>query len=154
MSEKLMFNNDGSAKLNLNTGGSYVVTQWYKSSLAVFEESSFRRYLEELEYSFGDNDNARIAILYFLSAATTMIHQINGGWRISDKLRDYTRSGEEDLYFDDCPDKFISNNDLPVVLIASKNNIDKAIRMTHDKHRADSVIRDKHEYQRLQSLTA
>lgn len=135
MSTKVLFNDDGSMKLDLGNDGNYVMTKWYKRSLAIFRENSFKKYLNELDTKYSDNGNGHSVIRYFLSAAVTMMYKDGDGWSIPQPLKDYAVSDGEDLYMDVCKDEFKFDRDLPVVLLASQSNIEEAIRMTEEKHK-------------------
>ena len=62
------------------------MTKWYGSSLAIFEEKAFQKYLRKLDTEFRDNNHGRSVIRYFLSAAVTMVTKDEAGWLIPPAL--------------------------------------------------------------------
>lgn len=64
---------DGCTDLQLDSSKHYIVTKWYGSSLAIFEEAAFHQYLRRLDTDFKDNGHGQSVIRYFLSAAVTMM---------------------------------------------------------------------------------
>ena len=46
---------DGCTDLQLDSSKHYIVTKWYGSSLAIFEEAAFHQYLRRLDTDFKDS---------------------------------------------------------------------------------------------------
>ena len=46
---------DGCTDLQMDSNKQYIVTKWYGSSLAIFEEAAFQKYLRRLDTDFKDN---------------------------------------------------------------------------------------------------
>ena len=45
---------DGCTDLQMDSNKQYIVTKWYGSSLAIFEEAAFQKYLRRLDTDFKD----------------------------------------------------------------------------------------------------
>ena len=73
---------DGCTDLQMDSNKQYIVTKWYGSSLAIFEEAAFQKYLRRLDTDIKDNGHGQSVIRYFLSAAVTMMTEESDGWRI------------------------------------------------------------------------
>ena len=50
---------DGCTDLQLDSSKHYIVTKWYGSSLAIFEEAAFHQYLRRLDTDFKDNGHGQ-----------------------------------------------------------------------------------------------
>ena len=134
MGNRVVFTDDGSAILDLSPDGEYIITKWYKSSLAVFEERKFRKYISALETKYADNGHGSSVMRYFLSAAVSMMSMGEEGWKIPQVLKEYAAGGSGQLCALFCPDKLRCSMDLPLMLIASEENMDGAMNMTIEKH--------------------
>ena len=116
---------DGCTDLQLDSSKHYIVTKWYGSSLAIFEEAAFHQYLRRLDTDFKDNGHGQSVIRYFLSAAVTMMTEETEGWRIPPEL-EYWQCEINSSYRDS----------LPVFVVAASGNMDSAIEMTRKRHAA------------------
>ena len=127
-------NEDGCMDLALDQSSNYIMTKWYGQSLAVFEESAFQRYLNQLDTRFKDNGNGRSVIRYFLSAAVTAMEGTGGGWILPDELREYAVPGGDPLFCEACPDNVQYKDSMPVCLLASEAHMASALEQTQERH--------------------
>ncbi len=135
MSEKVDFYENGSMKLNLSQDDRYVMTKWYKSSVAIFNEKDFRKYLNGLDTKYQTNGNGRSVIRYFLSAALTLVCKNGEGWSFPDTLREYALPDGGDLYMFERPEEYRGFPDIPLILLAAQGNVGAAVKMTEKMHR-------------------
>ena len=113
---------DGCTDLQMDSNKQYIVTKWYGSSLAIFEEAAFQKYLRRLDTDFKDNGHGQSVIRYFLSAAVTMMTCIE-------------KDGERLEYWE-CEINSSYQDSLPVFVVAASGNMDSAIEMTKERHAA------------------
>ena len=122
---------DGCTDLQMDSNKQYIVTKWYGSSLAIFEEAAFQKYLRRLDTDFKDN-----VIRYFLSAAVTMMTEESDGWRIPPELLTCIEKDGERLEYWECEINSSYQDSLPVFVVAASGNMDSAIEMTKERHAA------------------
>lgn len=134
MWEPVIFHEDGSADLALDSDKAYILTKWYGSSLAVFEEETFQKYLRKLDTEFRDNNHGRSVIRYFLSAAVTMMTNEGTGWQIPDVLMACIAKEDNVIVSWQCSHGGEYQDSLPVLLLAAESNMDNAIAMTAERH--------------------
>ncbi len=134
MRERIIFGENGYTDLKLEKSKNYIVTKWYGSSLAIFEEDAFKKYLMKLDTDFKDNNHGRSVIRYFLSAAVTMMTEEDDGWIIPTELLDCISKEGEAIESWHCSNKGKYQDSLPIMLLASSSNMDSAITMTAERH--------------------
>lgn len=134
MRERIIFGENGYTDLKLEKNKNYIVTKWYGSSLAIFEEDAFKKYLMKLDTDFKDNNHGRSVIRYFLSAAVTMMTEEDDGWIIPTELLDCISKEGEAIESWHCSNKGKYQDSLPIMLLASSSNMDSAITMTAERH--------------------
>lgn len=134
MRERIIFGENGYTDLKLEKSKNYIITKWYGSSLAIFEEEAFKKYLMKLDTDFKDNNHGRSVIRYFLSAAVTMMTEEDDGWIIPTELLDCISKEGEAIESWQCSNKGTYQDSLPVMLLASSSNMDSAITMTAERH--------------------
>ncbi|MGN0203071.1 MAG: hypothetical protein ACI4BB_00910 [Coprococcus sp.] len=134
MRERIIFGENGYTDLKLEKNKNYIVTKWYGSSLAIFEEEAFKKYLMKLDTDFKDNNHGRSVIRYFLSAAVTMVKEENEGWIIPPELLDCISKEGESIESWHCSNEGKYQDSLPILLLASSSNMDSAITMTAERH--------------------
>lgn len=134
MRERMIFGENGYTDLKLEKNKNYIVTKWYGSSLAIFEEEAFKKYLMKLDTDFKDNNHGRSVIRYFLSAAVTMMTEEDDGWIIPTELLDCISKEGEAIESWHCSNKGKYQDSLPIMLLASSSNMDSAITMTAERH--------------------
>ena len=127
---------DGCTDLKLDGGRHYIVTKWYGSSLAIFEEGAFHKYLRRLDTDFKDNGHGQSVIRYFLSAAVTMMTEESEGWRIPPELLECIEKDGERLEYWQCETDSSYQDSLPILVVAASGNMDSAIEMTKKRHAA------------------
>ena len=127
---------DGCTDLQLDGSRNYIVTKWYGSSLAVFEENAFQKYLRRLDTDFKDNGHGQSVIRYFLSAAVTMMTEESEGWRIPPELLECIEKDGEGLEYWECETDSSYQDSLPILVVAASGNMDSAIEMTRKRHAA------------------
>lgn len=127
---------DGCTDLQLDGSRNYIVTKWYGSSLAVFEENAFQKYLRRLDTDFKDNGHGQSVIRYFLSAAVTMMTEESEGWRIPPELLECVEKDGEGLEYWECETHSSYQDSLPILVVAASGNMDSAIEMTRKRHAA------------------
>lgn len=127
---------DGCTDLQLDGSRNYIVTKWYGSSLAVFEENAFQKYLRRLDTDFKDNGHGQSVIRYFLSAAVTMMTEESEGWRIPPELLECVEKDGEGLEYWKCETDSSYQDSLPILVVAASGNMDSAIEMTRKRHAA------------------
>lgn len=127
---------DGCTDLQMDSNKQYIVTKWYGSSLAIFEEAAFQKYLRRLDTDFKDNGHGRSVIRYFLSAAVTMMTEESDGWRIPPELLTCIEKDGERLEYWECEINSSYQDSLPVFVVAASGNMDSAIEMTKERHAA------------------
>lgn len=127
---------DGCTDLQLDGSRNYIVTKWYGSSLAVFEENAFQKYLRRLDTDFKDNGHGQSVIRYFLSAAVTMMTEESEGWRIPPELLECVEKDGEGLEYWECETDSSYQDSLPILVVAASGNMDSAIEMTRKRHAA------------------
>ena len=127
---------DGCTDLQLDSSKHYIVTKWYGSSLAIFEEAAFHQYLRRLDTDFKDNGHGQSVIRYFLSAAVTMMTEESEGWRIPPELLECIEKEDEGLKYWQCEINSSYRDSLPVFVVAASGNMDSAIEMTRKRHAA------------------
>ena len=110
--------------------------KWYGSSLAIFEEAAFQKYLRRLDTDFKDNGHGQSVIRYFLSAAVTMMTEESEGWRIPPELLTCIEKDGERLEYWECEINSSYQDSLPVFVVAASGNMDSAIEMTRKRHAA------------------
>ena len=135
MREPVRLQKDGCAELKLEEGKNYIMTKWYGSSLAVFEEETFQKYIRKLDTEFRDNDHGRSVIRYFLSAAVTMMTESEGKWQIPQELLMCIQREDEPVECWQCSNEGEYRDSLPILLLAASSNMDNAIAMTADRHK-------------------
>lgn len=134
MREPVKLQKDGYAELKLEKDRNYIVTKWYGSSLAVFEEAAFQKYIRKLDTLLHDGNHGKSVIQYFLSAAVTMLASEGEGWQLPEVLVEaIAREGEAIVcemctYEDDC------RNSMPIMLLAAESNMDSAVAKTAARH--------------------
>lgn len=136
MFKEIAFSENGAMRLDLDHSKAYVMTKWYGSSVALFEEDVFKRYVNYLGSMTADQPFGRSVMRFFLSAAVTVITNDEDGWYMPEALMAYIRKEEEPIVCETCPDANAEEfrGALPLLLIAAKSNIDTAIGMTARKH--------------------
>lgn len=134
MRETVTIRENGYADLRLDADKQYIVTKWYGSSLAVFEEEVFQKYLRKLDTSFRENNHGRSVIRYFLSAAVTMIIEDEQGWRIPPALWACIEKEGEEIQSWRCSHEGAYQDSLPILLLASESSMDNAVEMTKERH--------------------
>jgi hypothetical protein len=136
MYQTIAFSENGAMRLDLDHSKSYVMTKWYGSSVALFEEGVFRRYVNYLGNMKADQPFGRSVMRFFLSAAVTLVTDDEDGWYMPEPLLAYIKKDEEPIVCETCPDANAEEfrGALPLLLIAAKSNIDAAIGMTARKH--------------------
>ena len=127
---------DGCTDLQMDSNKQYIVTKWYGSSLAIFEEAAFQKYLRSLDTDFKDNGHGQSVIRYFLSAAVTMMTEESDGWRIPPELLTCIEKDGERLEYWECEINSSYQDSLPVFVVAASGNMDSAIEMTKERHAA------------------
>lgn len=127
---------DGCTDLQLDSTKQYIVTKWYGSSLAIFEESAFQKYLRRLDTDFKDNGHGQSVIRYFLSAAVTMMTEESDGWRIPPELLECIQKENEGLEYWQCEIDSSYQDSLPILVVAAAGSMDSAIAMTRERHAA------------------
>ena len=127
---------DGCTDLQMDSNKQYIVTKWYGSSLAIFEEAAFQKYLMRLDTDFKDNGHGQSVIRYFLSAAVTMMTEESDGWRIPPELLTCIEKDGERLEYWECEINSSYQDSLPVFVVAASGNMDSAIEMTKERHAA------------------
>ena len=127
---------DGCTDLQMDSNKQYIVTKWYGSSLAIFEEAAFKKYLRRLDTDFKDNGHGQSVIRYFLSAAVTMMTEESEGWRIPPELLTCIEKDGERLEYWECEINSSYQDSLPVFVVAASGNMDSAIEMTKERHAA------------------
>ena len=127
---------DGCTDLQLDSTKQYIVTKWYGSSLAIFEENAFQKYLRRLDTDFKDNGHGQSVIRYFLSAAVTMMTEESDGWRIPPELLECIQKENEGLEYWQCEIDSSYQDSLPILIVASAGSMDSAIAMTRERHAA------------------
>ena len=127
---------DGCTDLQMDSNKQYIVTKWYGSSLAIFEEAAFHQYLRRLDTDFKDNGHGQSVIRYFLSAAVTMMTEESDGWRIPPELLTCIEKDGERLEYWECEINSSYQDSLPVFVVAASGNMDSAIEMTKERHAA------------------
>lgn len=127
---------DGCTDLQMDSNKQYIVTKWYGSSLAIFEEAAFQKYLRRLDTDFKDNSHGQSVIRYFLSAAVTMMTEESDGWRIPPELLTCIEKDGERLEYWECEINSSYQDSLPVFVVAASGNMDSAIEMTKERHAA------------------
>lgn len=127
---------DGCTDLKLDGSRNYIVTKWYGSSLAVFEEGAFHKYLRRLDTDFKDNGHGQSVIRYFLSAAVTMMTEESEGWRIPPELLECIEKDGEGLEYWECETDSSYQDSLPILVVAASGNMESAIEMTKKRHAA------------------
>ena len=127
---------DGCTDLQMDSNKQYIVTKWYGSSLAIFEEAAFQKYLRRLDTDFKDNGHGQSVIRYFLSAAVTMMTEESDGWRIPPELLTCIEKDGERLEYWECEINSSYQDSLPVFVVAASGNMDSAIEMTKERHAA------------------
>lgn len=127
---------DGCTDLQMDSNKQYIVTKWYGSSLAIFEEAAFHKYLRRLDTDFKDNGHGQSVIRYFLSAAVTMMTEESDGWRIPPELLTCIEKDGERLEYWECEINSSYQDSLPVFVVAASGNMDSAIEMTKERHAA------------------
>ena len=127
---------DGCTDLQMDSNKQYIVTKWYGSSLAIFEEAAFQKYLRRLYTDFKDNGHGQSVIRYFLSAAVTMMTEESDGWRIPPELLTCIEKDGERLEYWECEINSSYQDSLPVFVVAASGNMDSAIEMTKERHAA------------------
>ena len=127
---------DGCTDLQMDSNKQYIVTKWYGSSLAIFEEAAFQKYLRRLGTDFKDNGHGQSVIRYFLSAAVTMMTEESDGWRIPPELLTCIEKDGERLEYWECEINSSYQDSLPVFVVAASGNMDSAIEMTKERHAA------------------
>lgn len=135
MTEAVKFSEDGYMDLQLEKTKNYIVTKWYGSSLAIFEESAFQKYIRKLDIECRDNNHGRSVIRYFLSAAVTMIAQDEEGWRIPPELLACIGRQDETVKSWRVGNETVDYDSMPTILLAAESHIDSAIDMTAKRHR-------------------
>ena len=101
---------DGCTDLQMDSNKQYIVTKWYGSSLAIFEEAAFQKYLRRLDTDFKDNGHGQ---------SVTCIE----------------KDGERLEYWE-CEINSSYQDSLPVFVVAASGNMDSAIEMTKERHAA------------------
>lgn len=135
MREPVKIQKDGYAELKLEKGLNYIVTKWYGSSLAIFEESAFQKYIRKLDMILRDGEHGKSVIRYFLSAAVTMLAAEGDGWHLPEVLVEAIAKGEETIVCETgIFDKEGSSGSMPVMLLAAESNMDSAITKTAAAH--------------------
>lgn len=137
MREPVKLQKDGCAELKLERHKNYIMTKWYGSSLAIFEEETFQKYLRKLDTEFRDNDHGRSVIRYFLSAAVTMMTESEGKWQIPQELLTCIYREDEPLECWQCSYEGEYRDSLPILLLAARSNMDNAIAMTAERHQCN-----------------
>lgn len=127
---------DGCTDLQLDSTKQYIVTKWYGSSLAIFEENAFQKYLRRLDTDFKDNGHGQSVIRYFLSAAVTMMTEESDGWRIPPELLECIQKENEGLEYWQCEIDSSYQDSLPILIVAATGSMDSAIAMTRERHAA------------------
>ena len=127
---------DGCTDLQMDSNKQYIVTKWYGSSLAIFEEAAFQKYLRRLDTDFKVNGHGQSVIRYFLSAAVTMMTEESDGWRIPPELLTCIEKDGERLEYWECEINSSYQDSLPVFVVAASGNMDSAIEMTKERHAA------------------
>ena len=127
---------DGCTDLQMDSNKQYIVTKWYGSSLAIFEEAAFQKYLRRLDTDFKYNGHGQSVIRYFLSAAVTMMTEESDGWRIPPELLTCIEKDGERLEYWECEINSSYQDSLPVFVVAASGNMDSAIEMTKERHAA------------------
>ena len=127
---------DGCTDLQMDSNKQYIVTKWYGSSLAIFEEAAFQKYLRRLDTDFKHNGHGQSVIRYFLSAAVTMMTEESDGWRIPPELLTCIEKDGERLEYWECEINSSYQDSLPVFVVAASGNMDSAIEMTKERHAA------------------
>ena len=135
MREPISFGENGYTDLKLEKDKNYIVTKWYGSSLAIFEEQAFQKYLRKLDTEFRDNNHGRSVIRYFLSAAVTMVTKDEAGWLIPPALVSCIEKEGEPMESWRCSITGEYQDSLPVLLLAAGSNMDSAIAMTAERHK-------------------
>ena len=134
MSSVLTIREDGGMFLPLDEKKTYIVTKWYGSSLAVFEEDVFQKYINRLDTQYSENGHGRSAIRYFLSAAVTLMSHEGGCWYIPDlHLESICRENEKTVC-EICDYTGDFGGAMPKLIIASEGSIDGAMKMTIERH--------------------
>lgn len=136
MYEKIAFSDKGAMHLNLDHSKAYVMTKWYGSSVALFEEGVFKHYVNQLSSMEADQPFGRSVMRFFLSAAVTAVTDDEDGWYMPEVLMAYIEKDGEPIVCQACPDANAEEfkGALPLLLIAAESNIDDAIGMTARKH--------------------
>ena len=127
---------DGCTDLQMDSNKQYIITEWYGSSLAIFEEAAFQKYLRRLDTDFKANGHGQSVIRYFLSAAVTMMTEESDGWRIPPELLTRIEKDGERLEYWECEINSSYQDSLPVFVVAASGNMDSAIEMTKERHAA------------------
>ncbi len=140
MFKTIAFSENGAMRLDLDRSKTYVMTKWYGSSVALFEEAVFRRYVNHLGNMEADQPFGRSVMRFFLSAAVTLITDDEDGWYMPEPLMAYIKKDGESIVCETCPDANAEEfrGALPLLLIAAQSNIDDAIGMTARKHTDES----------------
>lgn len=136
MYKTIAFSENGAMSLSLDHSRSYVMTKWYGSSVALFEEDVFKRYVNQLSNMKADQPFGRSVMRFFLSAAVTLITDDEDGWYMPEPLMAYIKKDGDPIVYETCPDANAEEfrGALPLLLIAAESNIDSAIGMTARKH--------------------
>ncbi len=136
MYKTIAFSENGAMSLDLDHSRSYVMTKWYGSSVALFEEDVFKRYVNQLSNMKADQPFGRSVMRFFLSAAVTLITDDEDGWYMPEPLMAYIKKDGDPIVYETCPDANAEEfrGALPLLLIAAESNIDSAIGMTARKH--------------------
>ena len=126
--------NDSICIKGLDPDTAYIITKWYGSSLAIFREPDFRRYLSKLDTDFRENGHGRSVIRYFLSAAVSMLTGEDGNYSLPPALLSAADCDGELPVAAPCPHAEDYPDCFPILLIASAANIDGALALTDRKH--------------------
>ncbi len=127
---------NGYAELKLEKGRNYIVTKWYGSSLAIFEESAFQKYIRKLDTILHDGEHGKSVIRYFLSAAVTMLAAEGEGWHLPEVLVEAIAKEGEAIVCEFCTFDENWRNSMPMMLLAAESNMDSAVAQTAARHQA------------------
>jgi hypothetical protein len=135
MQETVKIQQNGYVELNLEKGKEYIVTRWYGSSLAIFEEKAFQKYIRKLDNIMQEGCQGRSLIRYFLSAAVTVLACEGDGWQIPEMLVKEIARENEPMICEICAYDAERSTYMPVMLLAAESNIEHAISKTARVHR-------------------
>lgn len=135
MREPVELREDGYARLKLEKGRNYIVTKWYGSSLAVFEETAFQKYIRKLDMILHDSNHGKSVIRYFLSAAVTMLEAGNEGWHLPEVLIEAIARDGEAIVCETCTYEDDRRDSMPMMLLAAESNMDGAVAQTAARHK-------------------